>query len=45
MANGFISGPSTNDLSSFFWRQVVAGSLDSGGDADAYEQAWSVINE
>ena len=24
IANGYISGPDTRDVSSFFWRQVVA---------------------
>ena len=31
ITNGFVSGPDRADLSSFFWRQVVARSLASGG--------------
>jgi Flp pilus assembly protein TadD/peroxiredoxin len=45
VANGFISGAKKEDLSSFYWRQVAARSLDSGGQSKAYADAWSAINE
>ena len=45
VANGFISGAKKDDLSSFYWRQVAARSLDSGGQSKAYADAWSAINE
>ncbi len=50
VTNGFVSGPETEgagkaDLSSFFWRQVIARSLAQGGSGTDYEDAWSAINE
>ena len=45
VANGFISGEKREDLSSFYWRQVAARSLDARGRAQAYVDAWSAINE
>ncbi|MGH9402999.1 MAG: tetratricopeptide repeat protein, partial [Terriglobia bacterium] len=45
IANGMISGPETSELSSFFWRQVVARSPLGGVPTDAYEQGWNAINE
>ena len=45
IANGFISGEKKEDLSSFYWRQVAARSLDSGGQSKDYADAWSAINE
>jgi len=45
VANGFISGVKKEDLSSFYWRQVAARSLDSGGQSKKYADAWSAINE
>lgn len=45
VANGFISGENREDVSSFYWRQIAAHSLDSGGRAQAYADAWSAINE
>jgi tetratricopeptide (TPR) repeat protein len=45
VVNGFISGANRQDLASFFWRQIVARSLDSGAGANDYELAWNVINE
>ena len=45
VANGFISGVKREDLSSFYWRQVAARSLDSGGRSKDYADAWSAINE
>jgi Flp pilus assembly protein TadD len=45
VANGFISGENREDLSSFYWRQIAARSLDGGGRAQAYVDAWSAINE
>ena len=45
VTNGFVSGPETNNLSSFFWRQVVARSRTAGGNSKDYADAWSAINE
>ncbi len=45
IANGMISGPSRQDLNSFFWRQVVANSPLHASSTQAYEQAWDAINE
>jgi Flp pilus assembly protein TadD len=45
IANGFISGLNKQDLSSFYWRQVAARSLDAGGQSQEYADAWSAINE
>ena len=45
IANGFISGTKRQDLSSFYWRQVAARSLDSNGQSKDYADAWSAINE
>src|SRR5262249_5235997 len=38
-------GPDDRDLSSFFWRQVVAKSPRSATPALSYEQGWNAINE
>ena len=45
IANGMVSGPSRQDLNSFFWRQVVAHSPDQAGASHEYEQGWNAINE
>lgn len=45
VANGMISGPSRDDLNSFFWRQVVAKSPEEAKPSYDYEQGWSAINE
>lgn len=45
IANGFISGPIRDNLSSFFWRQVVARSMESSGNSKDYANVWSAINE
>jgi tetratricopeptide (TPR) repeat protein len=45
IANGMISGPQQEDLNSFFWRQVVANSLDGAKPGGAYEQGWNAVNE
>jgi tetratricopeptide (TPR) repeat protein/peroxiredoxin len=45
IANGMVSGPSQQDLNSFFWRQVVAVSPDEAGASHGYEQGWNAINE
>jgi tetratricopeptide (TPR) repeat protein len=45
ITNGMISGPSRDDLNSFFWRQVVAYSPDQAKPSQNYEQGWSAINE
>jgi tetratricopeptide (TPR) repeat protein len=55
IANGYISGPPASelktagreagDVSSFFWRQVVANSPPSATPSPNYEQGWNAINE
>jgi len=45
VANGMVSGPSRDDLNSFFWRQVVANSPVEAKPAQDYEQGWNAINE
>ena len=45
IANGMISGPSREDLNSFFWRQVVANSPEEARLSSDYEQGWNAINE
>jgi tetratricopeptide (TPR) repeat protein/peroxiredoxin len=45
IANGMISGTTREDLNSFFWRQVVANSLETPKPNDRYEQGWNAINE
>ena len=45
IANGMVTGPSREDLNSFFWRQVVAYSPEEAKPSHDYEQGWSAINE
>ena len=45
IANGMISGPLHQDLSSFFWRQVVSNSPDQAKPSERYEQGWNAVNE
>jgi tetratricopeptide (TPR) repeat protein/peroxiredoxin len=45
VANGMVSGPSREDLNSFFWRQVVANSPYEAKPSHDYEQGWNAINE
>jgi len=45
VTNGMVSGPSREDLNSFFWRQVVNFSPDQAKPSHEYEQGWSAINE
>lgn len=45
IANGMVSGPSKEDLNSFFWRQTVANSPNEAKPAHEYEQGWNAINE
>jgi len=45
ITNGMVSGPSRQDLNSFFWRQVVACSPDEARPSHEYEQGWNAINE
>ncbi len=45
IVNGMISGPSHQDLNSFFWRQVVANSPDRAQPSHDYEEGWGAINE
>src|SRR5256884_5778142 len=50
ISNGYISSPEysagdQSDLSSFFWRQVVAKSPQNQTPSLRYEQGWNAINE
>jgi Flp pilus assembly protein TadD/peroxiredoxin len=50
IANGYISGPESarseiEDISSFFWRQVVGKSPQNFLPSAKYEQGWNAINE
>jgi Flp pilus assembly protein TadD/peroxiredoxin len=45
VTNGYISGPDTQDISSFFWRQVVAQSPTNALPSLSYERGWNAINE
>ena len=45
VTNGMVSGPSREDLNSFFWRQVVARSPEEAKPSHDYEQGWNAINE
>ena len=45
IANGYISGRSQPELSSFFWRQVVGNSTPDGAPSTRYERGWNAINE
>jgi len=45
IANGYVSGSTDSDLSSFFWRQVVGNSPRDLSPATKYEHAWNAINE
>jgi len=45
IANGMISGPSRDDLESFFWQQVVSHSPATAHPTPAYELGWNAINE
>lgn len=45
IANGYISGLGERDVSSFFWRQVVAKSPWNATPSENYERGWNAINE
>ena len=45
ITNGMVSGPSREDLNSFFWRQVIANSPSGPKPSPQYEQGWNAINE
>ncbi len=45
VANGYISGAEQRDVSSFFWRQVVAKSPPDSSPSPRYELGWSALNE
>ncbi|MFZ0959847.1 MAG: tetratricopeptide repeat protein [Terriglobia bacterium] len=45
IANGMISGPSRDDLESFFWQQVVSQSPPDAHPTLPYELGWNAINE
>ena len=45
VTNGMVSGPSSLDLNSFFWRQVVANSPAKPTPSTDYEQGWSALND
>ena len=42
---GMLTNESTNDLSSFFWRQVVAKSPAAQQPSATYENGWNAINQ
>jgi tetratricopeptide (TPR) repeat protein len=45
VANGYISGLEERDVSSFFWRQVVAKSPPDASPSPDYERGWGAMNE
>ena len=46
VANGYISGlEKQQDVSSFFWRQVVAKSPQTSNPSPDYERGWGAMNE
>jgi tetratricopeptide (TPR) repeat protein len=45
VTNGYISGLDKRDVSSFFWRQVVAKSPRDSSGSPEYERAWGTMNE
>jgi tetratricopeptide (TPR) repeat protein len=45
IANGMISGPSRDDLESFFWQHVVSQSPADARPTLPYELGWNAINE
>jgi tetratricopeptide (TPR) repeat protein/peroxiredoxin len=45
VANGYISGAPERDVSSFFWRRVVAQSPQNSSPSADYERGWNAINE
>ena len=45
IANGYVSGPDNREISSFFWRQLVAKSPQNATPSSKYEQGWNAINE
>ncbi len=45
VANGYLTGWDERDVSSFFWRQVVAKSPQSSTPSEGYERGWNAINE
>ncbi len=45
VTNGMVSGPLSEDVNSFFWRQVVAKSPEQARPSHEYEQGWAAVNE
>jgi len=45
VTNGYVSGTAPQELSSFFWRQVVGNSPSTATPSPAYEHGWNAINE
>lgn len=45
VTNGYISGLAKRDVSSFFWRQVVAKSPADASPSPDYERGWGAMNE
>lgn len=45
VTNGMVTGPSRDDLNSFFWREVVGRSPTAASSTPDYEQGWNAINE
>src|SRR5207248_1279087 len=45
IANGYVTGTDDREISSFFWRQLVAKSPANATPSSMYEQGWNAINE
>jgi len=45
VSNGYLTGPESDELAGFFWRQVVAKSPEDATPLLAYERGWNAINE
>ncbi|HEX7962159.1 MAG TPA: FG-GAP-like repeat-containing protein, partial [Terriglobales bacterium] len=45
IANGYVTGAENREVSSFFWRQLVAKSPSNATPSSKYEQGWNAINE
>jgi tetratricopeptide (TPR) repeat protein len=45
VSNGYLTGPQSDELAGFFWRQIVAKSPEDTTPLLAYERGWNAINE
>jgi tetratricopeptide (TPR) repeat protein len=45
VTNGYVTGPNSPDLASFFWRQVIAKSPQTAVPSLPYETGWDAVNE